>query len=243
MASDGTGFEEHSTEMKYSGLAWSPAGDRFLVQGALGPADPWPSSIFLASLDGIELRQVTPGVAGTPDWSSSAQIAFTRISTSPSCAPRCSDIFLTRLAGTQRRLTYRGGTSPSWSPHGTKLAFVRADRGGEEVYIVRRDGRGLRQLTRRGGSNPSWAPDGKWIAFLRDGDIYVVRTTGRGRRRLVNAPALGYGGDYVTSLDWQPLPPASRARRSAERSRHAEHEPVEAFDPALVVEVSPRSRR
>jgi WD40-like Beta Propeller Repeat len=76
---------------------------------------------------------------------------------------------VTRLGGKPRRLTYRGGSSPSWSPHGTKLAFVRArSRRGvvrRDIYVVRRDGRGLGRLTRRGGDSPSWSPDGRWIAF------------------------------------------------------------------------------
>ena len=85
-----------------------------------------------------------------------------------------------RLGRTASRLTHRGGQSPSWSPRGTKLALVRVDRGGQDIYVVRRDGRGLRWLTRRGGYGASWSPDGKGIAFLRYGDIYVVRSTGGG---------------------------------------------------------------
>ena len=121
---------------------------------------------------------------------------------------------MTRLGGTPRRLTHRGGLSPSWSPHGTKLAFVRLsrseprgdDRG--DVYLVRRDGSGLRRLTRRGGYSPAWSPDGRWIAFIRDGDLYLVRTTGRRPRRLVDELGPdGYGlGPQVTSVDWQALP-------------------------------------
>ena len=119
--------------------------------------------------------------------------------------------------GTPRRLTRRGGSAPSWSPHGTKLAFSRLDlertRRGvyrDDVYIVGRNGRGLRRLTRRGGYNPAWSPDGKWIAFTRDGDLYMVSTNGRRLRRLVDAPTrdpLDWRGGYVASLDWQALPP------------------------------------
>jgi len=125
MAPDGTAFEEHATARRYWALAWSPAGDRFLVQGGLGHVDPWPSSIFLASLDGTELSQVTPQWTAAPDWASTGQVAFGRYS-DLYCRPGCENIWLMRLGGTPRRLTYRGGHSPSWSPHGTKLAFVRS---------------------------------------------------------------------------------------------------------------------
>jgi Tol biopolymer transport system component len=213
MASDGIGFEERATERRYWALAWSPTGDRFLVQRQLGPeGGSGEFAIFLASLDGTELSQVTPEATQTPDWSSTGQIAFTRCRNP--CPFRRYDVYVTRLGGTPRRLTYRGGYDPSWSPHGTKLAFVRADRSRRDVYrpdlyTVRRDGRGLRRLTRRGGSSPVWSPDGKWIAFVRGGDIYVVRSTGGGRRRVVNAPpqtSYGWTDESAGSPDWQPLP-------------------------------------
>jgi TolB protein len=201
MASDGTGLEVHATENnRYGALAWAPAGDRLLLVRSLGSFGP--NAIFLASLDGTELRQVTPGATREPDWSSRGQIAFTQ--SAETCPPGCDDIYVTRLGGTPRRLTYRGGSNPSWSPHGKKLAFVRGVKGRVEIFLVGRDGRGLRRLTYRGGYNPAWSPDGKRIAFVRDGDLYVVGTNGRGLRRLVDAPfeALQYWG----SIDWQPLP-------------------------------------
>jgi dipeptidyl aminopeptidase/acylaminoacyl peptidase len=207
MARDGSQVEEHVGSHSYYRLAWSPAGDRLLLQRAV-PDSSNPSAIFVASLDGVEMSQATPEGSQTPDWSSTGRIAFVR--TDPKCSFGCPDIFITRLGGTPRRLTHRGGLSPSWSPHGTKLAFVRQVRGGKaDVYLIGRDGRGLRRLTYRGGYSPAWSPDGKRIAFIRDGDIYIVRTNGRGLRRLVDemGPDETYGlGAQVESLDWQPLP-------------------------------------
>jgi TolB protein len=214
MASDGTMLED-LTSAGGLRLAWSPAGDRFLLDHHApgGPAEA--GAIFLASLDGTELRQVTPQYTGAPDWSSTGRIAFVR--SNPRCTFGCPNVFVTRLGGTPRRLTYRGGLSPSWSPHGTKLAFVRTVRRGvdkdpRDVYLVRRDGSGLRRLTRRGGHSPAWSPDGRWIAFIRDGDIYVVRTNGRRLRRLVDelGPDETYFlGPQVESVDWQALPRAA----------------------------------
>ena len=215
MASNGGGFEERANGNRYSALAWSPAGDRLLVQRVV-PDPVSLTAIFLASLDGTELGQIGPDGASAPDWSTTGQIAFIRGRRDPSCRPVCSDIYVMSPGSTPRRLTHRGGSAPSWSPHGTKLAFSRLDlertRRGvyrDDIYIVGRDGRGLRRLTRRGGYNPVWSPDGRWIAFKRDGDLYVVRTNGRGLRRLVDAPsrdALDWRGGYVASLDWQALP-------------------------------------
>ena len=198
IAADGTGLEEHPGENSYGSLAWSPAGNRLLLSRQLGPGGSDSSGIYLASLDGTELSQVAPDGLGSPDWSSTGRIAFVRR----------ADIWLTRLGGTPRRLTHRGGYSPSWSPHGSKLAFVRGVGGRDEVFLVGRDGDGLRRLTRRGGYGPSWSPDGRWIAFIRAGNLFVVRTNGRGLRRLVaglREPEFGEG-PQVTSVDWQALP-------------------------------------
>jgi TolB protein len=214
MASDGTPLDDRATAERYLQLAWSPAGTRFLVVRQTEGGGSAPTAIFLASLDGTELRRVTPEWTGAPDWSSTGRIAFARFK--PTCRLVCDNIFVTRLGGTPRRLTHRGGYSPSWSPHGTKLAFVRSvRRGGDndprDVYLVRRDGSGLRRLTRRGGHSPAWSPDGRWIAFIRDGDLYVVRTTGGHLRRLVDelGPNGYFLGPRVESLHWQAVPRAA----------------------------------
>lgn len=210
MASDGSGLEELPTEHRYWALAWSPAADRFLLQRELVMPDAARSSaIFLAATDRSELTQVTSAWSATPDWSSTGEVAFVGdTSADPGCLSNCQDVFITRLGGAPRRLTYRGGSSPSWSPHGTKLAFVRVRRGQPDVYIVNRDGSRMRRLTGRGGYGPAWSPDGKWIAFVRFGDLRVIRTTGRGGRRLVNPPTgpESIDGPAVGSVDWQPIP-------------------------------------
>ena len=195
--------------MRYYQLAWSPAGDQFLlVRNIRVPEYTQPTAIFLASLDGTELTQVTPEWTQAPDWSTTGEIAFNHAD--PTCPSLCEDIWVTRVGATPRRLTYRGGFNPSWSPHGTKLAFTRWTKTGRvDVYLIGKDGHGLLRLTYRGGLNPSWSPDGKRVAFIRDNDLYIVRTSGRGLRRLVNEPPVDevYGlGPQVTSVEWQALP-------------------------------------
>ena len=84
---------------------------------------------------------VAPVWSSDADWSSRGQIAYVRDrNADPTCRRRsCRDLFLTRLGRAPRRLTYRGGSSPSWSPHGTELAFVGNARSGRAgIYTVRR---------------------------------------------------------------------------------------------------------
>jgi dipeptidyl aminopeptidase/acylaminoacyl peptidase len=207
MAADGTPLEDHPTVATYARLAWAPRGERFLVQRQLmlgGYLDP--TGIFLSASNGSELGQVTPAWSQWPDWSSRGELAFGLYEES-SCLPGCENVWVTRVGHSPRRLTYRGGYSPSWSPHGTKLAFARHDRRGRvNVYIVRRDGRGLRRVTRRGGLSPSWSPDGRRIAYVWNGDLFTIRTDGKGIRRLVDESGDSNGGPAVQSVDWQALP-------------------------------------
>jgi dipeptidyl aminopeptidase/acylaminoacyl peptidase len=208
-ASDGTRLEERATVVEYQWLAWSPAGNQFLLQRVARRGISSTKRHLSRLARWVELTQVTPEWTGSPDWSTTGDIAFTRYA-DPSCLPRCEDIWVTRLGGTPHQLTFDGGFNPSWSPHGTKLAFAHWTRDGQaDVHLIGKDGRGRRRLTYRGGLSPTWSPDGKWIAFIRENDLYIVRTTGRGLRRVVNAPPVDevYGlGPQVVSIDWQARP-------------------------------------
>jgi Tol biopolymer transport system component len=63
-----------------------------------------------------------------------------------------------------------GMVTPSWSPDGQKLVFTGFDGGLSDLFIVNRDGTGLRRLTndKFADLHPAWSPDGKTIAFSTD---------------------------------------------------------------------------
>ena len=75
--------------------------------------------------------------------------------------------------------------SPSWSPRGDRIVFVRrgAERGG--IYILRLSGATTIRLTHGPLEGaPAFSPDGTQIAFSRYAQIFVMRADGRGQRRV-----------------------------------------------------------
>jgi Tol biopolymer transport system component len=84
-------------------------------------------------------------------------------------------------------------TSHSWSPDGTRIAFVSSQH---ELCILDVAGEKTTELTGEGLSDvrdPDWSPDGSQLAFSasdgRNQDIYVVQVDGSGLARLTNHEA------------------------------------------------------
>ena len=82
-------------------------------------------------------------------------------------------------------------SAPSWSPDGSKLAFVSDMDGNADIWVADLDGSNLTSLTQDEAQDhsPAWSPDGAWIAFasLRDSlywELYVMRPDGSDVQRL-----------------------------------------------------------
>ena len=94
-----------------------------------------------------------------------------------------------------------GGTDsdPDWSPDRRRLAFVRQDPDGRSssLYVIRRDGGGLRRLTRvrEVVAMPAWRGDGRLLAYtaspLAGGsfDVWTVGLDGNAPRLVAGGPA------------------------------------------------------
>ncbi|HJP55793.1 MAG TPA: hypothetical protein VJ847_02070, partial [Gemmatimonadales bacterium] len=63
-----------------------------------------------------------------------------------------------------------GGTQPSWSPDGSKLAFASMGPGFMSIATANANGSGLTRLTSNTSGmeaqRPAWSPDGTMIAFV-----------------------------------------------------------------------------
>ena len=96
-------------------------------------------------------------------------------------------VWTIRADGTGARKLIPRAYAPAWSRDGSRVAFVSARSGDEELYTANADGSGVRRLTRRSGPDltPAWSPDGRRIAWTRDREIWTMDSDGRNERVLV----------------------------------------------------------
>jgi TolB protein len=94
---------------------------------------------------------------------------------------------------------------PAWSPDGSKLAFMSNRDGNPEIYVINRDGSGLRRITNHPNADvtPTWSPTGTQIAFTSDRggtpQVYIVNVDGTGLLRISQE-------SYCDRATWSPAP-------------------------------------
>ena len=160
-------------ELDYN-ASFSPDGRSMVFTSTRnGSAD-----LYCVGLDGANLQRLTDDPAFddqgvfSPDGRS---LAFV------SSRSGQADIWILELTtGALRNVTNHpeGDFRPSWSPDGQwiafssdrdskKLKFAFAPLQTTEIYLVRRDGSGLRRVTRRDAlaGGPAWSPDGKRVLY------------------------------------------------------------------------------
>ena len=138
--------------------------------------------VYISQQDVRNLRKVAfdpvrQRVTGEPVWISrgSLQLWFPEPSPDGEWLTACSrgqerHVYILRSDGSElRNLTndnFRNDGWPRWSPDGQRIAFTSRRTGDYELWVINRDGTGLRQLTEsKGGHYSPWSPDGSSIAY------------------------------------------------------------------------------
>jgi Tol biopolymer transport system component len=122
--------------------------------------------------------------------------------------------------------------SPTWSPDGSRIAFVstEGDPEGSEIFLMDTSGEGRTNLTSQEGFDfsPQWSPDGSMIVFDHfqdvDAEIYVMQADGSGRINVSNRPASfesapDWGGQGATGVPQQRVLAQGRWSKARELER------------------------
>jgi TolB protein len=155
---------------------WPNEPDRLGLTAVIGSE----SKPFSMNLDGTNKRAISRdpgymyGFNASPDG---ARVAY----------HRDYQLYLADADGSNPQHVETGNKfnfGPIWSPDGQWIMFVSGVRTNCDIYLVNRDGAGLRRLTDRGGYEgftlfldvpdyhegssdvPVWSPDGRWLYYM-----------------------------------------------------------------------------
>jgi TolB protein len=191
--------------------AFSPDGRWIVFSSTRGDREP---DLYVMRADGTKLRRLVAGprfvIDTQPRFSPDGrQVIFT--ANRPTFFNH--EVYRVRFrdGGGLTRLTFWGSgkdgapgddISPSYSPDGTRIAFVSDRRGGYAIWTMNARGGDLREVARHPGHNvvfPRFSPDGRSLLYTSFPEtsgsperLWLVRLDGSGRR------SLGLGG----AADW-----------------------------------------
>ena len=178
-------------------LTFSSDRDRERAKSAVANRDV--QEIYIADYDGANARRVTNTTTLniTPVWAPDNQaIAYTSYRPAGQFGT-FQDIIVSYITTGARETPANGSPQrqnylPIYSPDGSKIAFTSNRDGNPEIYVMNRDGSGLRRMTNNPAIDvtPTWSPSGNQLAWVSDRTgqphIYIMNADGTGQRSLIN---------------------------------------------------------
>jgi branched-chain amino acid transport system substrate-binding protein len=191
--------------------AWSPDGSAIALAGQVHQA----LGIWTVARNGTGWRRLPCkcDASGTSlDWSSTGVLAFDGATndTSSIWSVNADGLGLRRLTSPPKG---RSDSEATWSPDGTRLAFVRASADGVADLEVLDLRTGVAQTIAKDADSPAWSPDGTQLAYIEAGasnvlgegtseSVTVVSDT-RALITRVRLPAWVAQRGYVDGLIWR----------------------------------------
>jgi Tol biopolymer transport system component len=156
--------------------AVSPDGTKIAYRGYFGPEE-GDYDLYVMNADGSGITRIThDALATSPAWSPDGSLIAFGAAGLDAVPGQFVGRTLIELINPDGSLLHpltvppegAEDSSPTWSPDGTRLAFVRlTPQDGFQIYTIGADGTGASQLTVTPGhkSHPAWSPDGRTIVF------------------------------------------------------------------------------
>jgi len=168
MNADGSGIVHLTANVLAESPAWSVSSAAFpngrIAFDAQDQSGNW--HIYVMNPDGTGVVQLTldATIDGNADWSpDGSMIAFQR-----HVKGGTAQVFVMNADGSNlTQLTTLGGSSPAWSPDGTRITFDSNRSGTGQIYLMSSAGEaaGVAPVTTGGGSTSDWSLDGTRIVF------------------------------------------------------------------------------
>lgn len=183
---------------------WSPDGRQIAF---ISDRDGY-RHLYIMNADGSDPRPLTTqallpvtkrGYVQWPQWSPKGdEIAFIY---NPGTEGQGTSLYVIRPDGSGLRQIDPRGEEVAWSPDGNKLYFFANYSGQVEIWVIQREGGGLKQISNLYAAlvfpdhSLRVSPDGKWLAFYAVGpevaqygtEVYIIRTDGSGLQNISHA--------------------------------------------------------
>ncbi len=198
--------------------AWAPDG-KSIVFVSTREGSPQIYRMTAAG-EGVSRLTVDGAVDQAPTWSQTGMLAFV------GSASGLPEIYTMSGRGEELRQLTSGSASasPSWSPAGTELAYVRQTSADNQVFVApvpaAGPNGGAKQLTSAGPESRMavWSPDGTKLVVTRapgpGAHTYFETIDARSGVTISRQPSLG-GGEARSWAALPPAPPKSAAQPSA----------------------------